>query len=69
MYVTLLAVVSDTKNCQPNVYDTISSSLCHYKLGNLMYVTLLAVVSDTKNCLPNVCDTISNSPCYYNKST
>ena len=49
MYVTLLAAVSDTKNCQPNVCDTISSSLCHYKLGNLMYVTLLAVVSDTTN--------------------
>ena len=28
---------------------TISSSLCYYKLVNLMYVTLLAAVSATTN--------------------
>ena len=39
MYVTPLAVVSDITTIQPNVCDTISSSLCYYKLVNLMFVT------------------------------
>ena len=49
MYVTLLEAVLVTTNSQPNVCDTISSSICYYKLVNLMYVTLLAAVSSTTN--------------------
>ena len=49
MYVTPLAAVSDITTSQPNVCDTISSSLCYYKLVNLMCVTLLAAVSATTN--------------------
>ena len=63
MYVTLLAAVSDITTNQPNVCDTISSSLCYYKLVNLIYVTPLAAVSATTTSQPNVCDTISSSLC------
>ena len=61
MCVTILAAVSATTTSQPNVCDTISSSLCYYKLVNLMYVTLLAAVSVTTTSQPNLCDTISSS--------
>ena len=44
MYVTLLVAVSATTTNQPNVCDTISSSLRYYKLVYLMYVKLLAAV-------------------------
>ena len=51
MCVTQLAAVPVTTTSQPNVYDTISSNLCYYKLVNLMYVTLLAAVSATSTSL------------------
>ena len=49
MYVTPLAAVSVITNSQPNVCDTISSSLCYYKLVNLMCGALLAAVPPTTN--------------------